>query len=151
MVIIRKFTSHPAVLSYMEDIIKENVGHRKSMRVSKLNLFFQSFSSLLLACRSWQNCSSRSIGRGPQQTLSRLGEEHLIEANLRRFGWWAWPQNRLCFFATLDAHPPKTSGRAIRWFGYLDGGNWNLQDEQGGGARFTREEWPRRDWVGYWW
>ena len=39
MVIICNFTAHPPLLSYMEDITKENVEHCKSMRVHILYLF----------------------------------------------------------------------------------------------------------------
>ena len=39
MVIIHNFTAHPPLLSYMEDITKENVEHCKSMQVHILYLF----------------------------------------------------------------------------------------------------------------
>jgi hypothetical protein len=37
MVIIRNFVDHPGLLSYMEDIIKANVEHRKHMRVRMIS------------------------------------------------------------------------------------------------------------------
>lgn len=83
MIVIRNFLGNSGLLSFLGGIIKDNIDHRKNMRVCIIFKPFVSYSPLLPACRSWQYCSSRDFSWSALQTFSQLGEEHYIETAFR--------------------------------------------------------------------